>query len=58
MRAALAYARYQVWDRQLVGSCCITQGAKLGAGDDLEVGWGNWEGRLVGEGRYVYIWPI
>ena len=47
MRAALAYARYQVWDRQLVGSCCIAQGAQLGARDDLE-------GRDGGTGREAH----
>ena len=38
--------------KQLMGSCCLTQGAHLGA---LWVGWGGrWEGEPRGK-RYMHI---
>ena len=55
-RAALTYRHDHVWNRQLVGSCPITQGAQLDA-----PWWPRGRGlgrRVKKEGMYVYMWLI
>ena len=52
-RVALTYIHYHLWNRQLVGSCCIAQGAQLGA-----LWWWPREvggGKSQREGIYVYF---
>ena len=54
MRVALTYVHYHVSSRQLVGSCCISQGAQLGALERPR-GWDEGQREAHGGGAYVYI---
>ena len=55
-KVASTYILYHVWNRELVRSCCLTQGAQLGTlWWPKMVGWGS-GGRLKREMIYIYIY--
>ena len=58
-RVVLTYIHFHVWNRQRVGTYCISQRAQLGAlWKPGGVRWGWMRRRLKKEGIYVYLWLI
>ena len=58
-REAPKHTHYHVQNRQLMGSCFVTQGAQPGAlWQPRGVGWGWVRWRFKTEGTHVYLWLI